>query len=339
MISPFKFSAEGLTTGESDQDNPEIPESRERRLLELRLLHNFLDRLAQPFKLPQGADVTSAWSEDVPNLAFEHDNLLYSLFSFSATNLLRSDPRNAKLLAARERYQVLALGAQSRALESLTERAADAACFSSLLILLNSFAVLHERTYSPNEPYEPPLQWLILGRGARSVINFLKDEKQNPHSTRVTKVIESPPVIWADPTLFSAENRAAFTSILNQNLPSGEIWDDETREAYEKTLSYIGAIQKSLRIGEPPWAQCKRIICFPMFIPAVFIDFVQEKRPRALVVLGHFFAVVAQVKAVWWLGNAGEQEVREIDSVLPDEWRPQMMWPLVTISNGASRAM
>jgi hypothetical protein len=158
--SPSKFSVEGLSVGESNQQSAEIPESRERRLLELRLLHNYLDRVAQPFALPQSSGVTSAWLEDVPILALEHDNLLYSMFSFSATNLLRFDPRNAKLLAAREHYQVLALGAQSRALESLSKRATDAACFSSLLILLNSFAVLHERTYSPNVPYSGPRQWL-----------------------------------------------------------------------------------------------------------------------------------------------------------------------------------
>jgi hypothetical protein len=74
-----------------------------------------------------------------------------------------------------------------------------------------------------------------------------------------------------------------------------------------------------------------------MFIPAVFIDFVQEKWLRALIVLGHFFAVVAQVKAAWWLWNAGEQEVKGIDSILPHESRPQMMWPLATISQSSLR--
>ena len=307
--------------------NGDISETKERRLLELRLLHNFIDKLAQPFRLPQSRDVIFTWSQDVPQLALRHENLLYALMSISATNLLRNDPNDSVLLTARQNYLVLAMGAQRRALDNLTDEAVDAATFTSLLILINSFAMLHERTH---QPYTTPVQWLEMGKGAGSIINFVLSLNNRAHATRIKSVITSMPYIWDDPTVSSEPNRREFAGVLTQSLPSNDTWDDATREAYEVTLSYVGSLNKAIRDGEPDFAICKRLICFPMYVPSLFIDFVQEGRPRALVVLAHFFAVVAQVKLplVWWIGDAAPKEIRGIQTVLPYEWHGQMIWPL-----------
>lgn len=297
-------------------------------------MNNYIDRVAQPFKLPQSAEVTSAWLKDIPKLALEYENVLYGIMSISATNLLRDDPADPVLLTARQNYLVLALGAQRRAVESLNDQGVDAATFTSLLILINSFAMLHERTY---DPYIPAMPWLEMGKGAGSIIQFLLRANQNSYATRVKKVIQSSPYIWDDPTITDEQNRREFASVLSQTIPSNDIWDDETREAYEMTLSYVGSMHKSLRSGEPTYAICRRIICFPMYIPPRFIDFVQEQRPRALVVLAHFFAVVSRVSfPVWWIGNAGPKEIRAIRSVLPQEWHGQMIWPLAMAEAGPS---
>lgn len=320
----FNFDTTALFAGQAESGD--VPETKERRLLELRLMTNFIDRVAQPFGLPQSNGVTSAWTKDVPKLALECENVLYGVLSLSATNLLRDEPTDAVLLAARQNYLVLALGAQRRAVDSLNNLGVEAACFTSLMILINSFAMLHERIH---DPYTPPMPWLEMGKGAGSIIRFLLDINQNIYATRVKKVIESPPYIWDDPTVSGEANRREFMGVLSRSLASEDIWDDETLNAYETTLGYIGSIHKSIQRGEPTFAVCKRIICFPMYIPPRFIDFVQEERPRALVVLAHFFAVVAQVKhPVWWIGDAGPKEIRAIRDVLPRQWWGQMIWPL-----------
>jgi hypothetical protein len=95
-------------------------------------MHNYLAQVAQPFSLPQGHDVISAWSDDVPRLALEYENLLYAVLAVSATHLLRSHPNDPILLTARASYMVLALGAQSKAIENLSGNNVDAACFTSL---------------------------------------------------------------------------------------------------------------------------------------------------------------------------------------------------------------
>jgi hypothetical protein len=53
--------------------------------------------------------------------------------------------------------------------------------------------------------------------------------------------------------------RAEFDGILDQAMASGDTWNDETRDAYEKTLSYVGSIQKSIRHREPVYVLARRI--------------------------------------------------------------------------------
>jgi hypothetical protein len=129
--------------------------------------------------------------------------------------------------------------------------------------------------------------------------------------------------------------RLDFEGILTQKLPSGDTWDEETKEAYEKALSYVGSVQKAIDRGEPIYAICRRIQAFPLVMPPKYIDLVTMQRPRALVVLAHFFATVAQARGVWWLGESrrGEdsmarREIRAISRAIPKEWYGQMIWPM-----------
>jgi hypothetical protein len=327
-------------------------ESKERRLLELRLQHNYIDQIAQPFFLAQGAEVKAAWMREVPQLAIQYENVLYAMLAISATHLLRSDADNPILHAARQHYLVMSLSEHGKAIDRLddNDRSVDAACFASLLILINSFAMLHERDHNTTSiipSYLPPMSWFEMGRGAFTVICYMLDRErsrakadpaasnQSFASTPAARVIVAPPVFWDDPTLYQEPNRRAFDSILTQSIhPSGDgDWDAPTQETYEKTLSYIGAIYISIQNGEPTFAVCRRIQCFPMWIPGQFIEFVREQRPRALVMLAHLFAMVVQVRAaVWWIGETGQKEIRAIQRVLPERWQQLMIWPMLILS-------
>jgi hypothetical protein len=69
---------------EFDESNAfDMPESKSRRLLELRLLQNWIDRTSKTFGACHYDDVRHAWSIEVPKLALQHDNLLYQVFSIS----------------------------------------------------------------------------------------------------------------------------------------------------------------------------------------------------------------------------------------------------------------
>jgi hypothetical protein len=78
----------------------------------------------------------------------------------------------------------------------------------------------------------------------------------------------------------------------------------------------------------------RRLILFPILVDQRFIDLVGEGNPRALVILAHFFALVAILKSFWFVGNTGTREVRAIAAHLPAHWQGMLEFPLRLVNEG-----
>ncbi|KAG8160678.1 hypothetical protein KVR01_008942 [Diaporthe batatas] len=318
-----------------DSNDLIFPESKERRLMEHRLMQKWHLTVHNPFQLTSWREI---WSKTMPELALTHENMLFVICALSATNILRSDPDDKEIYNARESYFIAALHAQREEVAALSVETADAAWFGALLISITAFAMLQER---PLTPYQPPMDWLHVGRGAGIVIRqsierilTLSKEADHPALMNATHAY---PHFGPDEAYFAPEHRVRFEGVLTQHLRSGDDWaDDETRGAYEKALSFVGSIQTGISHGEPVYATTRRIQAFPLLVPARYIELLAVRRPRALVVLAHFFATVAQTHNVWWLGDepfrgeetTAKREIRAIKDALPREWLPTMVWPM-----------
>ncbi|ROV98751.1 hypothetical protein VMCG_06765 [Cytospora schulzeri] len=275
-------------------------------------------------------------------MALHHDNILHAILASSATSLLRSTPDDKELFTARQNYFISALQAQRQEVARLTVDNAEAVCFAALFISITSFAMLKERSL---HPYQPPMEWLQVGRGAGTVIwqsveTIMTQSKESDHPNLMV-VSGAYPYFGRDESYFSPEMRRSFEGLLTQHLPSGDDWnDEETRDAYEKTLSYVGSIQMGINNGEPVYAVARRIQAFALVAPPKYIQLLGLQRPRALVILAHFWATVAHVHSVWWLGEddamgeetTAKREIRAIKGVLPPEWPTTMVWPLDVVT-------
>ncbi|GAB7355506.1 hypothetical protein MBLNU459_g5995t1 [Dothideomycetes sp. NU459] len=262
-------------------------------------------------------------------MAFQHENLMYSMLSLSALHMLRSHPNAMELMAAHQTYLGLALHEQRKAVASLTNgQDADSVCMASTMILIGSFAQLQDRSL---EPYSPPMEWLRLGRGVWAVFKTALDSirPEDEASSLIMTIVKAPPAQLHDhPTNIDPENRRAFVDVLGQDIESrqcaGEIWDAETSEAYQSALSYVGSLVLSLRDREPVYAICRRLMGFSIHVGQEFINLVELQRPRALVILAHYFALAGKVKSVWWLDKTSEREIAAIRRVLPATWQDLM---------------
>jgi hypothetical protein len=304
----------------------DVPESRSRRLLEHRLLQNYIERTSKTFAACHHEDVRIAWSCQVPKLALEHDNLLYQVLSISAMHLLKSTPNDLELINARQTYHCLALREHRKAVAELNIQNADAVCCASSLIFVDAFASLHGR---PIEPYSPPMEWLHMARGAGSVfavgIAALEDSKEF-ESSIIYGIANRGRYFDNDLQMFQETNRNGLTGLLAQGILE-EPWDQETQRAYEKTLSYIGWVQLAIRENEHPMGICRRMMAFAILAPKRFIECVDQMRPRALVILAYFFALGAQLRDTWWIGETLQREIHAIERVVPPEWKPFMREP------------
>jgi hypothetical protein len=308
-----------------------MPESRSRRLMELRLLHHMLVNVHG--RIPK-ALATSWWSAELPRLALRHDNVQYLLFTYSATHLLRHVPHaDPEVVAAQRLYMAQAMYEQRKAVANFTTKNSDAACFAALLLLLVSLANLGGR---PLEPYTPPLEWLHLGNGAGAVFIAAQDLVANhqqasslemgPEPPMKLKKITNYPTVLARNQVFAKENLRRFSAVLGSH--SEELGDAVTREVYENTLCLLGGIHDAIDAGEAFYLLGRRLVAFAIFAPRKFTHFVEEQRPRALVILAHYFALMAHGEPLWWVSNTPQREIEAIQKVLPAEWQDLIWWPL-----------
>lgn len=292
--------------------------------------------MVQPWPVSQTPEIVRMWEYDIPNMALRmaqqqnRCSLLYITFANSALNMWTKSTdkqERAELMRLQQTYQAMCAKEQRRDIDELTQRISDNAdyiCFCSLKILVHSLALVQTLNV---DPWEPPSQWLYLGRGAGDVLNMaqqLIDPESNP---KIRLFIRSPPdmrdpneMIFCDHSSLDwlLEHPAGPGSISAQE--DHELDDAETLSVYNKALSYTCHIHSALDRGEPEYAIVRRFGGFSVWVPVEFTRFVEQRRPRALVVLAHFMALWLNYQHVWMIGRAGELQIRGIHKILPIEW-------------------
>lgn len=273
----------------------------------------------------------------VPQLANNHPSLLYALLSVSALHLSKVEPQDLDLKAAHRNYFGLALSSHRSAITTLDANSVDAVCFTSVLIAVHAYAELQDRVLG--ELYEPPMQWLHMSNGVCNIFHIAG--RWVTDDSAINAIVKSAPILSDTDTLFCKRNREGLANLLlpPRRVAAGQfqgdeedLEDEETREAYEKTLSYIGAVQAAIKANEHSMGICRLLIAFAVLIPKKMIELLEKKKPRALVVLAHYFALASSpaepIDGIWWIGKTAKREVEGIQNYLTEEWQDHMKWPL-----------
>ncbi|KAK6207333.1 hypothetical protein LQW54_007291 [Pestalotiopsis sp. IQ-011] len=330
----YEPSQESTTTASSspnvaDNDGFEtdLPESRERRIWELRLLHNSLTQ-AKPFPTPQHPVVQDLFSMYIPNMALNEgrDGVLYGTLAHSALNMWTrsSDAEERKTLIRLQRTYLSMMLREHRAyLSELSPANADVVCICSLKILTHALALIQTL---PSEPWQPPTDFLQMGSGAGFVFNTSWRMAQSGNGGEVPKImalLQTPPGL-RDPLETILSDHSALDWVLEappgSATPDAEMADPATRSVYEKAIAFICSVQRALARDEPEFSICRRLGGFAVWVPAEFTQYLTERRPRAMVVLAHFMAMFMAVEHIWIIGQAGENQIRGILKNLPAEW-------------------
>ena len=200
-----------------------LPESRERRLLELKLMHHYAIKTGLSISL----SVSQTWTDMLPRLALTNDALLFGMCAISAFHLSKTDP--LKLLPdapnAHQTYLDLAIREHSKDVSKLTKSNADATCLTSSMIRIAAYIQLHERSM---EPYSPPTQWMQTTRGTCQVFqaawNFIG---YNDSSTAFRLTVQTPEVT-SPATLYTEPNRQSLMHLMRRNEydEKAEIWSE-----------------------------------------------------------------------------------------------------------------
>ncbi|KAE9372815.1 hypothetical protein N431DRAFT_245632 [Stipitochalara longipes BDJ] len=322
----------------------DLPETRHRRLLELRLLHQWVTKTALSLNTEAALgealskEERDNWIDDQSNIAFANDSALYMLYSVSALHLARYEPHNFELQEAYRQYFAIGLRKHSVDVSDLSKANADVVCMTSSLIRVSASPSHQERNL---DPYTPPTQWIQLSRGAgrsfKAAIDlFGDDERSLSLHARIYKRIRGSSD-WG--SLFVESNRQGLLHLLRPARdPTAEPWDSKIEQAYKSTLSLIGSVQLAIAQSERQVDILRRLLVFPMLLEKPFIDLVEEGQPRALVLIAYYFAMLTTFSHVWWIGETGKREIKGIQSIISAEWSDLMTWPLTMVQEGYIRS-
>ena len=271
------------------------------------------------------------WEEVYEKLALKNEALLYILNSLVALHMEKTNTADFDAIKIHFQYLDLALKAHQEDVKNLSQSTADVVCMTSSFIRTMALALSSDRSM---DPYTPPMQWLQMsfsaGRTFSATWKWLKDDE----TSLTLKMTEREPTLNPfNKQLFLESNRDGLLPLLYRDelRDFGEPWDSDISEVYEVTLSYLGSIIMAMREGEPLSWSGRRMIAFPILIPPPFVDLVRECRPRALVILAFYFAMLSKLSDTWYIAQTGEREVRGMYGALPNMWKPLMLWPLRVI--------
>ncbi|KAF4585342.1 C6 zinc finger protein [Ophiocordyceps camponoti-floridani] len=301
------------------------------RLLELRLLHHFTVSTANTlFFRPSSPD--HVWQRAVPLLAFQQGwpYLMDAILSVAALHLRTLSPDDNVLARASITYSSTCLTAYCSAVErGITAANAEALFLTATLIAFRSAAsrLFLKDDSDPdaapdNTRYVLPMAWFHAFQSFKSIISTSWHWIQD--SQVVKAVIDSQPTWKQDST--PLEDDSFFAHLLDGL--DQELAEEPPQQVSATTQGYFYAV------GVLDWAHksayAPAALAFPAGVSGRFVELIEEKRPRALVILACFYALLKRVQGVWWLNDVARREVAGITGLFDpaSAWRRHLEWPI-----------
>ncbi|KAJ5364165.1 uncharacterized protein N7496_009878 [Penicillium cataractarum] len=274
--------------------------------------------------------VREMWSVSVPEMAFEYEPLLHTLLALGAAHRATLLPGEApSLRPVHHGYIDSALKGHRPVTARLDGNTSESVCLNAVLISLYTLFLRSEGT---PKPYEPPILWLSMARGIRTVMKTVYHQLMASDS-RLCPLLVAQPTIWNRDYSDSNIPAKPFRYLLDYHR---EEMTDTVENVYRGTIAYLERLYLAVQDQQPEYVIRKIFNGFPPVVPKLFLDYVGENRPRALAILAHLFALAKGVENIWWLRGIPEKEVRGIDSIMPADWKWALAWPLRTIAVGNS---
>ena len=315
----------------ANDDERDPPEGRTRRMLETRLMHQYITETGILLTIDEVS--RDFFTVNVPEFSFTSDALLYSMYTAAALHLERiGKDVGFPLEGVATKYCSMALREHKKEIANLNRETVDPVCLTSCMIRCCASVQLQGRSL---RPYTPPWEWLALTKTSATV--FLEAWKLvgvDQNSVTFRLIDSTRHIHDEDLRLGRKGSRRRLEHLMRRDLSdstTSEPWDEEIQATYENTLEYIGRVLDLKEQGIRSSEICRMLVMFPMMAEMRFIDLVRERSPRALVVLAHYFALYANHSDIWFIGDAGSKEVRALAEELTGEWRELMDWPMKMI--------
>ncbi|CZT44116.1 uncharacterized protein RSE6_04242 [Rhynchosporium secalis] len=301
------------------------------RAMELRLFHHYSTTTCHTMPLVEEDTGREMWLVTVPTSAFEYPYVYTAVLAIAALHLLGNNPNDVSLQTATYQYIDESLSGYRNELKNINQENSAPVFTAALLLSMN--ARLRHRCYGANPPpYTLPLNYLHLQLGIRQVYfethPFIQDSSVRryvdlrrdlkPEIKRES--LEFPMNVNRNGFQFPHDVLYSTWGVLSTN--------PERTPIYAITLTYLSGLKDGIGFDEEiRWIQ-RRLAWLIQGIPREFVTYLEEGDPLAIVILSRFYALLKYIDEPWWIQGAPEFEIRGMASLVGEEWKWAMEWPL-----------
>ncbi|PMD47061.1 hypothetical protein L207DRAFT_448576 [Hyaloscypha variabilis F] len=307
------------------------------RSMELRLFHHYSTVTCLTMPTCEEEAGIRMWKTTIPSLAFECTYVYSAILAISALHLLSLTPDDIALKAATYQYIDETVSTHREEMNvPNSSNSVNRLATSVLLTLHAKLRTICERTTSG--PYSLPINYFILQHGANDM--FLSTPEWGSAFTAYVAVYSHLAPHLQPPAPPQPENHAYINRDFPYDpLPNYVEFDEslllDRKELYVHALTYISLIKECILKGEnPSWIR-HRLGIFPTTLRKGFCTLIQEEDPLCLLIVARLFALLKFVDEPWYLQGTAEYEVRGLETMLPDEWKWGMEWPLGILENSS----
>ena len=109
-----------------------------------------------------------------------------------------------------------------------------------------------------------------------------------------------------------------------QRITQQEFEDQNVAITYRSAIEDLEtAFRRYSNVQEEPGF----VFVWGVVVSEQYVTQLRRKEPMALVLLGHYAALLHGIAGLWWSGQRGRQLVYAVCQLLPSAWQSAMTWP------------
>lgn len=266
-----------------------------------------------------------AWKISIPRLAVSTNNayLLHSILAVFALHLHTLNP----LHPSAEKYSLAAVTHFNEAINSLPSNpdfVDDGTRFvSQILIGIYGFAT--------SRAVHAPSDWLMILRSTGSTFRSRWSSLQHGVISPLIPWITAPLDLQdpMDPSHPFPQSLSTLPLPVCGAPDLDEVRDGATSATYQHAISFL---RRSWVASWSPDYHMHAAFFWIILASDSFMTLLAERRPRALILLGHYCAIMQRMEGPWWTRKDWEAELSKIVSVLDARWIGWLDWTTGTSS-------
>ncbi|KAH8832052.1 hypothetical protein DL96DRAFT_1812781 [Flagelloscypha sp. PMI_526] len=302
----------------------DLPPLGEFGMMDLEVLHNWTTNTVQTF-IPDIPHTRHCFQVIMPQLAFKHDFLFHAMFAMSSLHMHTLRPLDDYLRKAKMHCQRAILG-----LESTSDAVSWEVAFMAN-VLISMYWLASPSWKVDSQDGTPDLfDWFPVARTfMRRLSPYWNAVRRGivPNSSILSNDLTTEPTPFLPSPIPSIVKKIHRADVCSFDLD--ELMDSKVVACYDRLVEKLTDIWDTLT---HPTLQNLAIYRFPTAVREDFLELFVQKRPRALILVAHYCALLSQFGAVWWYGaERARSDIRRILSLLDAKWLPWMEYPLMAI--------